>query len=271
MEKYFKASLSFVMLVAVSLAVSCKTENNACTGCCEEPGITKVITFPKTGEKVTLQFYNAITPTNDEFCDYNMTTKNKIDESCRPNFDSIYNDNLNSYFAIGGYDQAVFRSRGLRTYLRIQPVSDTSQIWPKEGSSIPSKYNYMDQGVIFRGESEIQPTYDDRGIIRFYASGRYTYKFLIYDTVAQISDSTLIVINNPFEGVDSLDLMMNDPVLYAILLDEYNKNLIYDYKYGLKKERLMDSVVGTFCIIRNENDCPVSNCIGKDPNDPLLK
>lgn len=272
MERYFKASLGFVMLAAVTMAVSCdRTKSNECSGCCEEPGITKVFTFPDTKESVTLQFFNAMTPPNDEFCDYDVVSKNKITETCRPNFDSIYNDNLNSYFAIGGYDHTIFRSHGLRTYLRIQPVGDTSQIWPKEGSSIPSKYNYMDQGIIFRGESELEPITDTKGLIRFYTSGKYKYKFLIYDSITNIIDSTRILINNPFEGIDSIQLMQDDPIEYAILLDEYEKSWVTDYTEGPKKERLLDSVVGTFCIIRNETDCPVSTCVGKDANDPLLK
>ncbi len=30
-------------------------------------------------------------------------------------------------------------------------------------------------------------------------------------------------------------------------------------------------LISTFCIIRNKVDCPVENCVGKDPNDPLLR
>ncbi len=273
MERYFKASLGIVMLAALGMSVACKTEKKGCTGCCEEPGITKEITMPITKEKVTLNFFNAMTPVNDEYCNYDLATKEKIDGSCRPNFDSTFNDDLNSIFAIGGYDPAVFKKNGLRTYLRIHPENDTTQVWPNPGASVSNTANYMDQGVIFRGETEITPTSGDMGIIKFYASGRYTYKFLIYDSVSQILDSTITHPDNPFKGMssaDSLTLSNEDPFTYYGYLERYNKIKI-EYKTANKKERLIDSVVGKFCIIRNNYDCPTNGCIGKDANDPWLK
>ncbi len=272
MKRYFKASLGFVMLAVVSLTVACKTEKKGCTGCCEEPGVTKVLTIPGTDEKITLQFYNVITPVNDEYCDYYLADLQKVEGSCRPNYDTVFNstDVYNDYFEIGGYNPALFREKGLRSYLRIQTETDTTQIWPSKRS----KYSYGEQGILFRGESEIIPTTDGKGVIKPFASGRYKYKFLIYDSVASSKDSILVHTEDYFADMtseDSINLMIDDPDLYLIYIDAYSKTE-YQYSFGdSKKERLIDSVVGVFCIIRNDSDCQISTCVGKDPGDNLLK
>jgi hypothetical protein len=272
MEKYFKTAFGVVILATLGLVVSCDTEKETCTGCCDEPGVTKVITLPKTGGQATLQFYNVITPPNGEYCEYYLATSKKVEGSCRPNFDSIYNSDIdyNNVFAIGGYDPVLFKQNGLRTFLRIQTDTDTSAIWPTK----PYTDNYGANGKIFRGETEIIPISDDRGRINYYASGRYKYKFLIYDSIAKITDSTLVHTENFFKGMskaDSLLLIEEDFDLYLMYLEAYNASAKYIYDEGAKKEVLVDSVVGTFCIIRNDYECQIQSCVGKDAGDPLLK
>lgn len=269
MERYFKASLGFVMFAVLGMSIACKPEQKGCTGCCEEPGITKELVMPKSKEKVTLNFFNAMTPVNFNYC--NQVKGFDIDGSCRPNFDSVFNDDINSIFAIDGYDPQQFKDNGLRTYLRIQTETDTTQIWPDAGDSGPKSTNYMDGQILFNG-LVLAPVEGDMTTTKLIASGRYVYKFLIYDTVSQIISTTTTRPDNPFETLsdaDSAKLIEDDFDKYLEYVERYNRTETKEV-YGKRTERLIDSVVGKFCIIRNDYECPTSGCKGKQANDPLL-
>jgi hypothetical protein len=283
MKKYIKASVGFGMLLGFAVSVSCKSEKKGCTGCCDEPGKELIIQVPGSQEKIVLTFYNAFTPTNFAYCEFDRSGT-KIDETCRPNADTVFNDDLNNDFAVTNIEK-LNALQIFRTEFVVTLPNDTTPIWQHD-----RRKNYGTSGVRFTGREYLRDAPNGRNQIEYpFASGLYRYKFMVYDTLRDTIKLNLLPI--PSEDTMYADILIEDLDLHLLLLtmegdiDEYDRLIDLKAAYDLKllqyedawtyditeTEYAKDSVIGKFCIIRNDRDCPIRACVGKDDGDKLLK
>jgi len=135
----------------------------------------------------SLIIYSAFTPNNIAFCDSNTFSPNKYGDTilvyrnCKPNNDSVYNDNLNNAYIFGGLEQ--FEGNDLR----IKSLKDSTLIDMYFNYQI-HYYGYYYYGRLFTG-MRIDTTIYGHERQRQLESGKYQFILQLYNS-RNIHDKT---------------------------------------------------------------------------------
>lgn len=176
-------SISVVCLLLLQMFTACqKTEKKLSFGstdtcdCCKSyGGITKKVV---NGD--TLTFYSAITPSNLMFCDSNVFVNGILSsKGCKRNMDSVYNDNINSHFIIGGLDSFP------QNDLIFRVLGDSTRIYHFVNYKNKSYYGFF--GV------RIDTTLYGNSRQRQLAQGRYEYILKLYKKDSYYHDKTTFI------------------------------------------------------------------------------
>lgn len=255
MNVFLTRTISVLCIGMLLLNCACKKDAEVQNDCFDESAdqlgaqTKEFIISDSVSTSITI--YSAMTPVNYAYCTYPSASLNVEEQVCQPNEDTVYNDvsaGLNDIFPVD-YDFTVFEDNGFITQLTIHDENLVTDYYWNSWDQFP-KGSYGSYGASFDG---LTPTlvsgsqYEQKQ----FPTGMYQYSFQIYDLIA---DRTSLSASELSERLDEID--------------EYSFVWFMNF---FENNQPVDSMVGKFCIIRQQLDCDLSFLDVQDSGDGLLE